>query len=155
MKYGQREVIDLSIYDVHGKKVVTLDSLKNSKLILDNHPYLFIKDALLNDDFLRFIAEEETEELTDYENDLGKGSARSTYAFGGKKDIKCKLIGKTLFRQVDDNTDKIVIFEIPNATLEHNLKFESSPNEVSMFRYYFKIDKFNDKGDFIKLHIGH
>lgn len=154
MKYGYREVIDLMVFDKSGKLVAKLDTLRDSYIGFDDKTaYVKVKDALLNDEILKFIGKQETENLSDYEKVIQGTSNRTTYVLGNKTTKECKLIGTGFFRKHDDQRDVKFSFEIPNAKTVNHYVFQSDGHNVSPFDLYFTFDAFNEDGDVLKIHI--
>jgi hypothetical protein len=154
MKFAQRSVIDLTVYDESGSLVVTLNSLKESSIILNSPtPAVYVKDALLDTYLLKFIGREERSQLTEFEKDLGTRSYQTTIVFGKPIKKKCKLIGKGTFRDSYTSRDIEFLFEIPNVELAYGYDFENNNERASEYDLNFLILPFNEEGDTVKLRI--
>lgn len=155
MKYGQRDVVDLLVFNEEGKLIAKLDSLKESNIYvgrLDSQVY--VKDALLNSDILEFIGKKEKQPVrTDFENHMIKKNAGTTISFGKPNTKKCKLIAVSLLVRDDIGTSVEVTYEIPNATLNTGLNFEHSNVDPTDLDLVFNILPYNDEGDLYKMHI--
>ncbi|WP_090739391.1 hypothetical protein [Paenibacillus sp. Mc5Re-14] len=151
MKYGQREIIDLTIYDELGNKVAHLDSLKES--YLGKHT-VFVKDALLDLDLLKFMGKAEDKFVSDYESESSREKYDTTIVFNHNTTKPCKLIGKGVIRSQETGRDVEFMYEVPKAeiSLNYTMIVESSPN-VSDHDFSFDILPFNEEGDMYKLHI--
>ncbi|WP_063562896.1 hypothetical protein [Paenibacillus sp. O199] len=153
MKLGNRNVIGLHVFDELGNKVTYLDSLKESKLVTsdEEQTLLYVKDALLDTQLLKFITNEEEDISSDYESFFHKKTYR-TFSFK-KTTRKCKLIAETDYRNSlgqDHNT----YFEIPNAQIVSSIDFYTSssgyPSDTDIM---FIIEPFNEDNELFKIHI--
>ncbi|MBD8836259.1 hypothetical protein IFU39_00300 [Paenibacillus sp. CFBP 13594] len=153
MKLGNRDVVGLHVFDEWGSKVAYLDSLKESKLVTsdEEQTILFVKDALLDIELLKFITNEEDQYLNDYESFFNKKTHR-TFSFK-KMSKKCKLIAETYYRSTYGE-DHYTYFEIPNARISNSIDFYTSstgnPNDTDIM---FIIEPFNEENDLFKIHI--
>lgn len=154
MKFGQFQALEVAIFDEEGKVVTILDTLKNSYLsIKDNRGYLFVKDALLDKELLKFIGKTEVDNSSDFDKLLKKQKYATTITFNRSLKRRCKIIGNGLLRNSSDFKDQEFLFEIPEATFGGDLDFISDCDNVSEFDFVFKIYPFNDNGDLFKMHI--
>ncbi|GFN32425.1 hypothetical protein [Paenibacillus xylaniclasticus] len=153
MKYGQREVLEVMVFDEDGKLITNLNSLKNSGIHLTNHPFVLVKDALLDTNLLKFIGKVEDNKLSDYERMTGSPKYSTTITLGRKNNKKCRLIGKGYYREEHTNKDVEFMFEVPNATIRHDIELTQSNVEVAEYDILFRIEPFNNDGDVIKIHI--
>lgn len=155
MKYGQRDVIDLYVFDEEGNQVTFLNSLKNSGIYLNSsEPYVFVKDALLDTDLLKFIGRAEDIQRSDYEKKITGVQKYSTTIVLGKLSKKlCKLVGKGYMRDATTQMNTEFMFEIPKAAIMTGIDLAQSSTEVSEFDLVFHIQAFNDSGDTIKIHL--
>ncbi|MGG4105266.1 hypothetical protein AAXB25_15215 [Paenibacillus lautus] len=149
MKYGQREVIELTVYDTDGNKVSHLDTLKDCSLD-DNG--LFLSDSLVDFDFLKFIGRVESKSISDYEAEILPEKYSTTIVFNKSASRFCKLTGKGLIRSQDSGLDVEFLFEIPNAEIKQMYRIQAN-NEVTIHDFYFKIHSYNSQGDTYKIHI--
>lgn len=153
MKYVERSVKDVYIFDMEGTSVATLNTLMDSDLIINqdnDEAYLVLKDALYDLDLLKFIGRENSSQ-SDYDRVLNINKNKITF---GKRDEKeCKIIAKGVWRKSENMEDIEVVFEIPHAVTVNNIKFEGSNHNVSTFDLVFKIIPFNEDGDLFNLHI--
>jgi hypothetical protein len=148
MKYGIRDVLDLTVFDESGKLVAILDSLKNSKIC---NGYVVIKDALFDEDFLKFIGREEKCN-NDYDKYLS--NEKTTIIINENIVKKCKLIGVMLWRKDSNCKDIKCKFEIPKATTVNSFELDSAPDgDPSTNDIIFKIMPYNEIGDLYKIHI--
>jgi hypothetical protein len=153
MKYGWKEVIDLSIYDENGRFVTKLDSLKNSYIgFKDGKGIVKVQDALFDLYLIAFLGKYQNDKRSDFEREIENKPSYDTYSLNINSKRKCKLIGTTSFRRETDFKDVVVKFEIPNATTKNSLHF-SNENDVTPFDIVFEFEPFNDEGDILKLHI--
>lgn len=153
MKYGWKEVIDLSIYDENGRFVTKLDSLNNSYIgFKDGKGIVKVQDALFDEYLIAFLGKYQGDNRSDFERDIENKPSYSTYTLNAYIQRKCKLIGTTSFRREDDGENVVVKFEIPNATTKKIITF-SNENIVSPFDIVFEFEPFNNEGDILKLHI--
>lgn len=157
MKYGVKEIVDLYIFDEEGKLVVKLDTLKKCQLKINmdkeiRDGEIFIKDALLNVEFLKFVQSNKEENLSDFER-LLKLYEVETITFNVNNDYKkCKVIAKTLLRNTD-GIDKVALYEIPNATIVNNFQISNFYSEVSEFDTLIIFEQFNKAGELARIHI--
>lgn len=153
MNYGVYQVLDLSVFDKEGKFITQLNSLKESNLSLDGDGKLFVKDALLNMDFLKFMQDVKEDNITDYDRVL-KLYETQTVTFNVKKSTKeCKLLALTVARTQEENKDHVFMFEIPNAEIDKRFNMNISGENPSVFDALFMFKPYNDEGDIIKMHI--
>lgn len=154
MNYGVYDVFDLSVFDNEGKFVTQLKSLKESYLKLNEEDgELFVSDALLNIDLLKFIQDSKNKELSDFDRVL-KLYDTQTITFNNKKKFKeCKLIAYTFLREEKDNKDHICVYEIPLAEIIKKLELGGNRTQLSVFDLVFKIKPYNEDGDLFKMHI--
>jgi hypothetical protein len=155
MKFGNNEVLDLSIFTEEGNLVTKLDSLKNSSVIITEtgRGYIFIKDALLDQRFLEFLGKVERNEVSDFDKQLNREAHTTTITFNKKLNKKCRLIGKGLLINPEDCSNKIFTIEVPNATTGKAFELTKEYDYSSEFDFVFTINPFNDDGDLFKLHI--
>lgn len=154
MKYGWREVIDLSIYNDKGSFITKLDTLKNSYIGIKNGQGIVkVTDALFNQYLMAFLSKYEDNTKSDFEKDITNEPQKDTYVFNINQKRSCKLIGTTHFKRNEDHKDIKVTFEIPNAITGNSMKFSADGIEVTPFDLIFEISPFNDEGDIMKLHI--
>jgi hypothetical protein len=155
MKFGNREIMDLLVFDLNENLVTKLDTLKESRLFKDEGDtyYLFAKDALLDENILKFIGYQEEIEVSDMKSYLNDNKDDRTITFNSKRWKQCKLLAVTLGRQQTDCIDKKFIFEFPQVDIMNNFSFHGVTSEVSAFDLVFRINKYNDNGDVFKLHI--
>lgn len=157
MKYGQRSIIDLCVFNKDGTLVTVLDSLKESFINQSkDNPVLYAKDALLDDSLLEFFNKRERDNKTDYEKFVLNG-------FEEKKSLKtlvhrqttkeCKLIAKAVVRDEESGLDRCMYYEIPEASVSNYSNFEFSGTKVSEWDLMFSIKPYSDEGDLYKIHI--
>lgn len=150
MKLTNKEVIDLMVFDINGKLVTKLDTLKDSQIFYDQHSekyYIGVNDAVFNFDLHKFLHEEEN--LSDFE--LAKKGFKKTLRIKKVKPKKCKLIGKTFGIETDQYKDTLITFEAHNAEITNELGIGFSSEKLYDFDYVFQID-LDESGDFLKLH---
>lgn len=157
MKFGNNDVLEVTIFDEKGTVITTLDTLKSSNLFLDNEGVfrLVVEDALLNDAVLKFIGKHEKDSSSDFDKYLKKQKYGTTITFNRHTDKSCKLIGKGILREVDSNMDKEFLFEIPNAVTTTQFEFRKDLDvyNPSTFWLGFIAKPFNDEGDSLRMHI--
>ncbi len=158
MKFGNKEVLDILVFDLNENLVTKLDTLLESKLfkqkeIDGTYYYLIAKDALLDENILKFIGTESNNKQTDMQSYLNNGSNDRTIVFSKDQSKKCKLLAKTLFRQQTNGEDKAFTFEFPEVSIVSDFSFESVLEKVSAFDLVFKISPYNEFGDMFRLHI--
>jgi hypothetical protein len=155
MKFANREVMDLLVFDLNENMIANLDTLKESKLFRsdDGLYYLIAKDALLDENILKFLGTEEVNVKSDMQFYLTENKDGKTITFNSDKTKQCKLLAITLGRQDLDHVDKKFIFEFPNVEIINDFTFDGVCGSVTAFDLVFKIKKYNENGDVFKLHI--
>ncbi|RNB59371.1 hypothetical protein EDM57_04305 [Brevibacillus gelatini] len=155
MKYGNHDVVDLMIFDEEENLVANLTTLKESHIQIDGtQSGMFVKDALLDQDLLKFIGKQnEQPVLSDYQKILNSGQQSTTITFNKSKSKNCKLIAIGYYRDADTENDVKVIYEIPKAKVINKLSFNTNSINVSPLDLYFQFEPFNEEGDIMKLHI--
>lgn len=155
MKFGLLEVVNLEIYDKSGNYITTLDTLQNSRVRhFKGAGSIIVKDALLNDELLRFLSDNyDNNNLTDYEKSLNGNE--EVFEMGGSSYKKCKLIGKSYMRDSNTGKDVRYIIEIPNAVIRNNLEMYAEASLMTDdnrgFKIEFDIYEYNDKGSLYKI----
>jgi hypothetical protein len=150
MKFGQREVYDLMVFDENENLVANLDSLKNVKIYYsENHETYFIyaKDALLNTDLLKFVGKEEKQ--TDLQS-LLHGN-KQVISIPRKIEKYCKLVAKSLIENIETNSHQVIMLEFPKVKIVSRPTFEGNITDPSEFDVLFKVISEND--EFFKVHI--
>lgn len=157
MKFGNYGVFDLLVFDENEKMVAKLDSLKNSKIFGNNNEiYVYVKDALLNLDILKFLHVESDNTSSDYQNYLNSpffnGNVK-TIVFNFKNIKKCKLIARGTLRREENKKDETYLFDIPLAEIINEFIFDGHMEEISAFDLIFKVNPYNENGDSFKMHL--
>lgn len=150
MKFGQREVYDLMVFDENENLVANLDSLKDVRIYYsESHETYFVyaKDALLNTDLLKFVGKEN--EQTDLQKILS-GNKR-VISIPRKTEKFCKLIAKSLIRNTETELDQVIMLEFSKAKIVSKPNFEGNVVEPSEFDAIFEVIPEND--EFFKVHI--
>jgi len=157
MKFGNNEVLEVTIFDEKGMVVTTLDTLKSSNLFLDKYGVfnLIVEDALLDDKLLKFIGKHEKDNLTEFDKYLKKQKYGTTITFNRHIDKSCKVIGKGILRETDSCLDKEFLFEIPNAMTTTQFEFSKDLkyHDPSTFWLGFIAKPYNEEGDLLRMHI--
>jgi hypothetical protein len=153
MKYAFRSAVNLKIFDINGKEITSLDTIREHNLYIDeNSSAILVKDALFDLKLLKFLGKEKNSHNNDYEKCLKNNV--TTIVFNKESNKKCKLIANCLWRRADNGEDVSCVYEIPNAITTNNIKFESSNyGDPSTNDLIFKIEPYNEYGDLFKLHI--
>ncbi|PZT57335.1 hypothetical protein [Paenibacillus silvae] len=156
MKYGQRSVSDLYVFNKNGKLITVLDSLKESYIDPNNTPILYAKDALLDDSLLEFFNRQVNDNKTDYEKFVSGGfeEEKTFKTLVYRQTTKeCKLIAKTEVRDSESGQDRYVYYEIPEASVSNYNSFNSSSTQTSEWDLVFNIKPYNEDKDLFKIHI--
>lgn len=157
MKYGQRSIIDLYVFDKNGTLVTVLDSLKESHINQNKaHPVLYAKDALLDDFLLEFFNRRESDNKTDYEKFVSNGfeEEKSLKTLVYRQTTKeCKLIAKAVIRDSQSSLERYMYYEVPEASVSNFNSFDFSETQVSDWDLVFNINPYNGDGDLYKIHI--
>ncbi|WP_336761305.1 hypothetical protein [Paenibacillus sp. USHLN196] len=157
MKYGQRSIIDLYVFDEKGTLITVLDSLKESYIDPNNDcPVLYAKDALLDDSLLEFFSRREMDDRTDYDKFISNGfeEDKSIKTLVYRQSTKvCKLIAKTEVRDSESGRDRNMYFEIPKVNVSNYGGFNFKETKPSEWDLAFIIKPFNNDGDLYKIHI--
>lgn len=157
MKFGYNDVLELFVFDESEKLIANLDTLKSSKLIIENGiGYLIVEDATLDKDLFKFIHKVEKDNRSDYEKIINKQNNRTTITLNNKEDSKkYKLIGKGVLKQISDGLDKEFLFEAPYAKNDKHFDFDKDyeDGDPITFKYVFKLHPYNEQGDLVKMHI--
>jgi hypothetical protein len=150
MKFSQREVYDLLVFDLNENLVANLDSLKDVRIYYsESHETYFVyaKDALLNTDLLKFVGKEN--EQTDLQKLLSGN--KKVISIPRRKEKFCKLIAKSLIRNTKTEIDQVIMLEFPKVKIESKPVFEANVVQPSEFDVIFKVIPEND--EFFKVHI--
>lgn len=154
MKFGNNSVLNLTVFDENGNKVAHLDTLKKSNIhTLENQSVVVVRDALLDEDLLKFIGRVEENNSSDYEKSLSNEKSRTTITFNNNHKKKCRLIGKGFYRQNTTGKDIEFTFEVPNATISTGFNFEQSSTHLTDYHIVFEMNSYNDQGDLFKIHM--
>ncbi|WP_440109989.1 hypothetical protein [Paenibacillus sp. QZ-Y1] len=157
MKYGQRSVIDLYVFNENGKLITILDSLKESYIDPNKaYPILYAKDALLDDSLLEFFNRREIDNKTDYEKFVSNGfeEEKSIKTLVYRQNTKeCKLIAKATIRDSESSSERYIYYEVPEANVSNYDSFNSSATQVSEWDLVFNIKPYNEDKDLYKIHI--
>lgn len=150
MKFGQREVYDVLVFNQNEESVANLDTLKRVQIYYSeaNDSYFLIaRDALLNTDFLKFIGK--TENKSDYHAILDN---KTKISIGNYKTPTCKLIAKSKIRQIETGIDQEIIIEFPKVKVLSKPSFTGDGSETSEFDVVFKIVQ-QENGDYYNIYI--
>lgn len=151
-KYGVKEVIELFVFNEDGKLVTTLNTLRNSNIISnENDDFLFVEDALLDINLLRFQQNSETSIEDDFKTVLNQIKGVPVTVNKNNKSKKCKLIAKSIMRDRDTGSDKYIYYEIPNAEILNRFEIDTANCEPSAFDILFKITS-NEDGDLFTIY---
>lgn len=146
---------DIYIYNEDGKELAIMKCNKNTHFNFreGNFCELYIKDAILNTDIFKIFGEKEIKISNDYDSLLNENKENyETYTYGKILAICCKLIIVGLMRNVNTGNDHKYKIEVPKAKFINNFSLYIDNKNPSTFHYQFKIEKFNDNGDFFKFH---
>lgn len=149
MKFGQREVYDLILFDENGSLIAKLDSLKKVDIFYDEYEetyFIIAKDALLNIDLLKFVGTENNQ--TDLQKYLGK---KATISIKKSKNKVVKLLAKSIVREIETEKDQEIMLEFPIVSIVSKPSFSGNCCEVSEFDVVFKVIPSDD--EFYKVHI--
>ena len=152
-KYGVKDVVELFIFDEDGKLVTTLDSLQESKIVSNKeNNFIFVRDALLDIDLLRFQQDSETNsEINDFKTILQQIKGTSVVVKQKREDKKCKIIAKSTIRNRHTGEDAYIYYEIPEATITSGFEIENNNYEPSAFDVVFNINP-NASGVLFEIH---
>lgn len=151
MKLVNKDVIDLSVFTDKEELVVQLNSLTDAKIEYDQcreQYFIGVNDATFNLKLHKFLHKEE--KLTDFQ--LATRNNKTTLCVGKPNQIKCKLVGKTYFRECENHNDKEVSFEVHNAEVLTNVTLQFSNYDLSTYDYLFYIN-LDENNNFFKMHI--
>lgn len=151
MKLINKEVADLMIFDEEGSLVVDLVTLSNSQIFYNHDEesyYIGVSDVAFDFNLHKFLHSEE--KLTDFE--LAARDYTKSISVKKPKTKKCKLIGKTKFKEIGNNQDLDVKFECHDAELSDEITMSFDNMNYYDYEYYFKINE-DSNGDFFKLKI--
>ncbi|MBX4152436.1 hypothetical protein [Paenibacillus lautus] len=153
MKFAQREVVDLYIFNENGEQVASLNTLQQSVLRLNGlNSEVYIKDAFIDTDLLAFIGSKENDKRSDFEKMSNQQiNYSSTITFGKRQKKKCKLIGKGIQRNIDSQ-DCPFMFVIPNAQINPDFDLVQNNIDPSGLSLVFEARPFNEQGDCVILH---
>lgn len=155
MKFGNREVFQLGVFDNNGTKVALLDTLKESQFYHDERKgfgYIVIKDALLDEDILKFIGKAIETKLNDFERSINQNTSKNKITISSKQGRACKLIARALLREQDSHKDREFLFEFPKARIINSFTFAGFNQDVSQFDLIFEIAPFNEDEDLYIIH---
>lgn len=151
-KYGVKEVVELFVFNEDGKLVTTLDTLRNSRIASsEDDDFIFVEDALLDIDLLRFQQNSEMDMVDDFKTVLNQIKGVPVKVNKNNKSKKCKLIAKSALRNRETGADKYIYYEIPNAEIINSLEIDTSNCELSTFDILFKIIT-DDNGDLFTIY---
>lgn len=151
-KYGVKEVVELFVFNEDGKLVTTLDTLRNSRIASsEDDDFIFVEDALLDIDLLRFQQNSEMDMVDDFKTVLNQIKGVPVKVNKNNKSKKCKLIAKSALRSRETGADKYIYYEIPNAEIINSLEIDTSNCELSTFDILFKIIT-DDNGDLFTIY---
>jgi len=95
MKYAFRSAVNLKIFDINGKEITSLDTIREHNLYIDeNSSAILVKDALFDLKLLKFLGKEKNSHNNDYEKCLKNNV--TTIVFNKESNKKCKLIANCL-----------------------------------------------------------
>jgi hypothetical protein len=149
MKFAQKEVYDLLVFDNNEELVSNLDSLTQVDIVYsekDETYFVIAKDALLNTDFLKFVGKENKQ--TELQKALGK---KNSISVGKSNNKVCKLIAKSLIRNIETEIDQEIVLEFPSVKVVSKPSFVGSIYKVTEFDAIFEVIPVD--GEFYKIHI--
>lgn len=153
MKVGMMDVLDVSVFDENGKLITTLDTLRESKLSIGEQSSLFIRDALLDLELLKFVhCRDSLEKVSEYDllESVHKPLSITFNTESFKNFKNCKLIGRCRVRNSHTNKDEMFLFKVPFARVNSPLVLEGDIERPSVFDVFFKIMP-NENGDVVTL----
>ena len=140
MKHSAKEVYKVFIFDEFGKLSLILGTLKEINLYHTKKGIFFkIKNALLD---IKILSETKVNNKTDNNISINNNTLI------GKK---CKIIAKILLENIKISEDYECILEIPKAEITDNYDFLCNNEEPSAYDLYFKLNNFDDLGNYCKL----
>lgn len=150
--YGVKDVVELYVFDENSDLVTVLDNLIESEIVSNEESdYIFVKNALLNIDLLRFQQNSQDEKKDDYKTILNHIKGVPVVINRNNKNKKCKLIAKSMIRNAPTSEDEWVYYEIPSAEITNRFEVVTNNCEPSAFDTLFKILP-SENGDLFTIH---
>lgn len=146
--------MDIAFFDEDNNIIVELKATQNVRVyMVDSRCFIEVKNAFFNIDLLKFMGKHKSkDDLSAYlNNTVGKDIITCG---GGKKDINCKVVTKTILYNPDTNMiSHDLIMEFPKAKIINQIDIDANVGKASPFNLVVEAFQINEDGDFFHIHI--